>query len=200
MVAIPDTSYDQLPEAEFTFIKHDNAYTIDVSAEHEGSVDLKIRVLGNGVVERTAVYLGVALGSNGRARLMVTPGTGRAANPAGWPSLEVDSDGDGTFEANNRASAVLDSVHSADSRAPDLVVDSPTPGRTGGGAVTVRWRAADRDAGLLLENAVIDPDTTPTAVAQGERVSLSSGQHRLLVVATDRAGNARGQDVTFVVP
>jgi hypothetical protein len=200
VVAIPDTSYDQLPEAEFTFIKHDNSYVLDLAAEREGSVDLKVRVLGNGRVERTAVYLGVPLGSNGRARLVVSAGTGRAASPAGWPKLQVDADGDGTFEANVPAAAVLDALHSADSQAPDLVIDSPTPGRIGGGPVTARWRAADRDAGLLLENAVIDPDTAPQSVTQGARMSLSSGQHRLLVVAADRAGNARSQDVSFVVP
>ncbi len=66
--------------------------------------------------------------------------------------------------------------------------------------MTVRWRAADRGAGLLLESAVIDPDTAPQTVTQGERVSTSSGQHRLLVVAVDRAGNPRSQEVRFVVP
>jgi hypothetical protein len=72
--------------------------------------------------------------------------------------------------------------------------------RTNSGPVTVGWRAADPGAGLLLESAVIDPDTTPRTVTQGERVSLSSGQHKLVVVAVDRAGNARTQDATFVVP
>jgi pimeloyl-ACP methyl ester carboxylesterase len=200
IVAIPDTSYDQLPQAEFTFIKHDIAYTIDLIAEREGSVDVKVRVLGNRRVERTAVYLGVALGSSGHARLSVRPGTGRAASPAGWPGLEVDADGDGTFEGNVRAAAVLDAVNSADTQVPDVVIDSPSPVRTGSGTVTARWRAADHGAGLLLESAVIDPDTAPKIVTQGERLSLSSGQHRLLVVAVDRGGNARSQDVAFAVP
>jgi len=199
-VAIPDTSYDRLPEAEFAFIKQDIGHTIDLIAEAQGSVDLKVRVLGNGRVERTAVYLGVALGSRGQARLTVRPGTGQATNPAGWPRLEVDADGDGTFEGNIRAAAVLDAVHSADTQAPDLAIDSPARELTRGAPVTVRWRAADRDAGLLRESAVIDPDTAARTVTQGEVVSLSPGPHRLLVVALDRAGNARSQDVTFVVP
>jgi hypothetical protein len=189
-----------LPDAEFTFIKRDMAYTLDLIAEREGSLDLKVRVLGNGRVERTAVYLGVALGSSGHARLSVRPGTGRAASPAGWPRLEVDADGDGRFEASVPAAAVLDAVHSADTRAPELAIDSPRLMRTNSGPVTVGWRAADPGAGLLLESAVMDPDTTPRTVTQGERVSLSSGQHKLVVVAVDRAGNARTQDATFVVP
>src|SRR5207248_9267443 len=98
MTGITDTSYDQLPDAEFTFIKRDIGYTIDLAAERAGSVDLKVRVLGDGRVERTAVYVGVALGSSGRARLSMRPGTGRAVNPAGWPALEVDADGNGAFE------------------------------------------------------------------------------------------------------
>jgi hypothetical protein len=200
MVAIPDTSYDHLPDAEFAFIKRDIAHRIDLIAEQEGSVDLKVRVLANGHVERTAVYLGVALGSNGHARLSVRPRTGRAASPAGWPGLDVDADGDGTFERTVRAAAVLDAGHSADTRAPDLAIDSPPRVRTDGGPLTVHWRAADHGAGLLVESAVIDPDTAPKTVTQGEQLSLSSGQHRLLVVAMDRAGNARSQDLTFVVP
>ena len=159
-----------------------------------------MRVLGNGRVERTAVYLGVALGPSGRAQLRVTPGTGRAASPAGSPVLEIDSDGDGTFEGKVRPAAVLDAVHSHDSRAPDLAIDPPSPPRTRGAGVPIRWRAADAGAGTLLESAVIDPDTAPRAVAQGENVSLSSGQHTLVVVAVDRAGNARSQQVAFMVP
>jgi hypothetical protein len=200
VVGIPDTSYDRLPEAEFGFIKHDVDYTIELTAEQAGSVDLKVRVLGNGSVERTAVYLAVAVGASGRARLSLRSGAGRAANPAGWPALEVDANGDGTFEGNVRAAAVLDGVDSADSRAPDLEIDSPSPGRTSGGPVTVHWRAADQRAGLFFEGAVVDPDTAPQAVTQGARVSLASGQHRLLVVAVDRAGNARSRDIAFVVP
>jgi hypothetical protein len=198
--AIPDTSYDQLPDSEFIFIKRDIGYTVDLAAERAGSVDLKVRVLDNGHVERTAVYRGVALGSHGRARMSVMPGTGRTANPAGWPVLEVDTDGNGTFETNVRTAAVLDAVGSADSQAPDLVIDSPAPARTGGGPVSVRWRAADRGAGVWLESAVIDADTKPRTVTQGGHVSLSPGQHTLQVVAVDRAGNARSREVTFVVP
>jgi len=199
-VAVPDTSYDRLPEAEFTFIRDDVRYAIDLAAEEEGSVDLKVRVLDNGRVERTAVYLGVVLGQRGHARLSVRPGTGHAANPLAWPALEVDFDGDGTVDASVRAAAVLDAVHSADSRAPDVVIDSPTALRLDDGAMTVRWRAADGDAGVLLETAAIDTDTTPRIVAQGERVILPSGQHKLSVVAVDRAGNARRRDVALVVP
>jgi hypothetical protein len=200
IAAIPDTSYDQLPEAEFSFIRRDIGYTVELAAEQAGSIDLKVRVLGNGRVERTAVYLVVALGPSGRARLSVRPGTGRAANPAGWPALEIDADGDGTFEGHVRADAVLDAVHSADNQAPDVVIDSPAPARATGGPVVVRWRAADSGAGVLHESAVIDADSAPRTVTQGERVSLPSGQHRLLVVAVDRAGNARARDVPFVVP
>jgi hypothetical protein len=200
MLGIPDTSYDQLPDAEFTFIKHDIGYTIDLAAEQAGSVDLKVRVLGNGRVERMAVYLGVALGPSGRARLSVSPGTGRAAAAAAWPGLQVDADGDGTFEGNVRPAAILDAVHSADTRAPDLAIEAPASDRAANGSVVVRWRSGDPGAGLFAENAVIDPDTTAQRVNNGDHLTLPTGQHRLLVVAVDRAGNARSQQVTFMVP
>ena len=44
-VGIPATSYDQLPEAEFAFIKHDIPHTIDLLAEREVRRDGELAVL-----------------------------------------------------------------------------------------------------------------------------------------------------------
>ncbi|HEX6292183.1 MAG TPA: hypothetical protein VFZ66_23545 [Herpetosiphonaceae bacterium] len=195
--AIPGSHYERLPEGEFAFVKPDRDYTFNLAAEREGSVDLKVRVLGNGRVERTALYLGVLLGTNGRAQLALQPGAGRAAAPQGWPALQVDADGDGIFESSVQASAVLDARESADASAPDLNVAAPV---AQAGSVTIRWQAADKDAGMLLEQATIDPDTANARQVQnGETLSLRPGQHRLLVVAQDRAGNTRSREVVFTV-
>jgi hypothetical protein len=199
-VGIPDTNFDQLPEAEFAFTRQDSGYTVDLAAEREGSLDLKVRVLGNGRVERTAFYLGVPLGATGRARLAMRPGAGHTAAAAGWPSLEVDTDGDGVFEAKVRPAAVLDATQSADVRPPELAIDSPAAGRAGSLSVTARWRASDAETGVLFQSAVVDPDTSPRVVVQGEQVALSAGQHQLVVSAVDRAGNAHSQRVEFQVP
>jgi hypothetical protein len=196
---IPDSRYERLPDGEFAFVKQDRPYTLQFAAEREGSVDLKVRVLGNGRVERTALYLGVLLGANGRAQLALQPGAGRAAAPEGWPALQVDADGDGTFERTVQASAVLDSRQSEDANAPELVVETPTAA-AGTSNVTVRWQAGDKGAGMLLEQATIDPDTANARqVTNGETLSLTTGQHRLLVVAQDRAGNTRSREVVFTV-
>lgn len=199
-VSIPDTAYDQLPEGEFAFIKDDVGHTINLAAERAGSIDFKVRVLNNGRIERTAVYLGVFLGPAGRARLAIGQGTRHVSAPGGWPSLQVDADGDGTFEDSVAPAAVLDAAQSGDTRAPDLMIDSPAPAPAAGGSVTVHWRTADGGAGLLAERAVLDPDATPRAVTNGERVPLSAGPHRLVVIAVDRAGNARSQQVSFMAP
>ena len=197
---IPESHYEQLPGSEFAFLKRDAGYTLDLAAEAAGSVDVKVRVLGNGRVERTALYLNVLLGEQGRARLALRPGAGAAAAPQGWPALEVDADGDGIFEAPVPASAVLDARESADAEAPALEFTGP-PAAGPGNRAAVSWRASDAGAGLLLERATIDPDTAaPIEVANGDSVSLLPGEHRLLVVVVDRAGNARSHETTFTVP
>jgi hypothetical protein len=80
-----------------------------------------------------------------------------------------------------------------------VLVASVTAGADNG-RVVVRWHAADAGTGVLLETAVVDPDTSTRPVTQGERLELSSGPHWLVVLAFDRAGNARSQNVVFVVP
>jgi pimeloyl-ACP methyl ester carboxylesterase len=195
--AIPGTSYQRLPEGEFAFTKQDRAYTLNMVAEREGSTDLKVRVLGNGRVERTAVYLGVLLGANGRAQLALQPGAGSAAAPQAWPTLQIDADGDGTFERSVQASAVLDARQSDDTNGPELKVATPT---AQAGRVTIRWQAADQGAGMLLEQATLDAGTANARqVTNGETLALAPGQHRLLVVAQDRAGNADSREVVFNV-
>jgi pimeloyl-ACP methyl ester carboxylesterase len=194
---IPDTLYDRLPGGEFVFVKRDAPYTLSLAAEEAGSVDLKVRVLGAGKVERTAVYQGVALGANGRAELALKPGTGRANAPQGWPILAVDADGDGAFEAQVPASAVLDERESADQTAPEL---SASAAADVAGSATIHWQASDREAGLLREQAVVDPDgANPRVVQNGETVALAPGAHHLAVVAVDRAGNTGSREVTFTV-
>lgn len=197
--AVPDTRYERLPGSEFVYAKRDAPYTLRLVAESEGSTDLKVRVLGNGKVERTAVYLGVALSATGRAELALKPGTGRANAPQGWPELRVDADGDGVFERSVPAAAVLDEQASADTAAPELTVDAPVA--RGANSVTIRWRAGDAHAGLLLERALIDPDTAAPGieVTNGATVTLTPGQHRLVVLAQDRAGNATSREVVFTV-
>ena len=93
------TSY---PRRSSPIIKQDIAYTIDLLAEQAGSVDLKVRVLGNGRVERTGclprrgTWLERACTADAHA------GHGPSSKPAGWPVLQVDTDGDGTFEGTIR--------------------------------------------------------------------------------------------------
>lgn len=95
---------------------------------------------------------------------------------------------------------MLDERTSADITAPELVIKTPSANAGVAGPTSVRWRAADRDAGLLREEAIVDPEsTTPRVVTNGETVVLTSGAHRLRVMALDQAGNATSQEVRFTV-
>jgi pimeloyl-ACP methyl ester carboxylesterase len=195
---IADSRYERLPGSEFVFVKHEAPYTLRLVAEEAGSTDLKVRVLGNGTVERTAVYLGVALGATGRAELVIKPGTGRANAPQGWPDLQVDADGDGVWETRVPAAAVLNEAESVDQTAPEVVITAPTAGVQG--TTTAQWQATDTGAGVLREQAVLDPDTTTAReLRNGERLTLSPGEHRLVVLVVDRAGNATSRETTFTV-
>ena len=197
---VPETRHERLPGSDFAFLKRDGAYTIVMDAEAEGSVDLKVRVLDTGRNTRTALYLGVPLRAGGHAQLQLKPGTGHAAAAQGWPELEIDADGDGVIERRQLAAAVLDERTSADITAPELVIETPSANAGVAGPTSVRWRAADRDAGLLREEAIVDPEsTTPRVVTNGETVVLTSGAHRLRVMALDQAGNATSQEVRFTV-
>ncbi len=194
---IAESRYERLPGSEFSFVKREAPYTLSLVAETEGSTDLKVRVLGNGKVERTAVYLGVALGANGRAELALKPSTGRADAPQAWPELQVDADGDGIFEARVPAAAVLNEAESVDQTAPDVTITAPAADVQG--QTSVQWQATDSGAGVLREQAVIDPDTAARIVQNGETVQLAPGAHRLVIVAIDRAGNASSREVVFTV-
>ena len=197
---VPETRHERLPGSEFAFLKRNAAYTIVLDAEAEGSVDLKVRVLDNGGNTRTAVYLGVPLRAHGHAQLQLKPGTGRAAAPQGWPELEIDADGDGVSETRLPATAVLDERTSADITAPELVIDTPSANGAVAGPTSVRWRAADSEAGLLREEAILDPDTTtPRVVTNGQTMVLAPGPHRMRVMALDQAGNASSEEVAFTV-
>jgi hypothetical protein len=198
---VPETRYEQLPGGEYAFAKRDMPYLISLDAEGAGSLDLKMRVFGNGRIERTAVYLGVSLGPQGHAELAVNKGVGHADSPKGWPALQVDADGDGVFEASVEAAAVLDERASADTSAPALLVEAPAPSKAGPGEVQLRWRADDQGAGVYAQSGLIDPGTkAERPVTNGQTVKLPVGQHRLLVVAVDRAGNASSQELVFTVP
>jgi Lecithin:cholesterol acyltransferase len=92
---ISGSRYERLPESEFAFLRPGQPYTLVLRAERAASVDLKLRLLAGGQVARTILYAGVRLGPNGLARLALPPA------PAGadtLPALQIDANGDGTFE------------------------------------------------------------------------------------------------------
>jgi hypothetical protein len=197
---IPDASYDRLPEGEFIYLKRPAPYTIVVDAEHQGSVDLKVRFIANGRVLQTALYLDVRLGRTGSAQLML-PDTSAGPPAMDRPQLELDADGDGVFEATLAPSAVLDERASADATPPAITLNPPATSSGASPAEEQRvidWSATDLGAGVLREWAIVDPNSaTARAVMRGARMRLSPGAHRLLIVAQDRAGNAATREATF---
>jgi len=191
---LPGASYDRLPDGEFVFLKQGGGI-VDLAAERASSVDLKLRVWQNGRLVRTAVYLGVRLGPTGRAMLAL-PEASTAAAPDRWPALRVDADGDGTFEAEQPLTALLNERESLDTTPPAIVL-APTGGAPTGLA-TPRWQVRDDGAGVLRVLASLDggPSSDATAIER----PLAPGRHTVRVVALDRAGNAGSREFIWSVP
>jgi hypothetical protein len=185
----PGASYDRLPGGEFVFLKQDGG-TIDLAAERAGSVDLKLRVWRDGRLIRTAVYLGVQLGANGRATLTLPADA--AAAPDRWPALRLDTDGDGVFEGQMIPTALLDERASSDTTPPAIGFQPAA------GSALPRWRASDAGAGVL--RVLVGLDGRAASAAADLAGPLAPGRHTLRVLAVDRAGNASSQAFEWVAP
>jgi hypothetical protein len=195
--AIPDSIYDRLPDGEFVFLKRDMPYTFALDAERAGSVDLKLRLIEDGAIVRTVVFIDVHLDAGGHARLALPPGGLSAASA---PALAIDAGGDGVFESTLAPSAVLDAQAGADTTPPEIALVAPQPSSAAAPGLALRWSATDGGAGLLRSWAVVDPGPAARRAENGASVVLAPGRHRLLVVAQDRAGNASSRTLEFSAP
>ncbi|GAB4189736.1 MAG: hypothetical protein OHK0022_02120 [Roseiflexaceae bacterium] len=193
-----EASYDRLPGAEFAFLKRDQPYVARAVAEQDGALDLKVRLFGNGRVERTAVYPQVLVRQGGSVRVSFAPGLIRSvAATQALPPMQIDADGDGNYESSLPALALLDERQSADTERPELLLAAPS---ISAGRATIRWTASDALSGLAIEQALLNPDSsTPRQVANGETVALAPGRYTLEVLAQDNAGNTVARTVEFSV-
>lgn len=193
-----EASYDRLPGAEFAFLKRDQPYEARAVAEQDGALDLKVRLFGNGRIERTLVYPQVLVRQGGSLRVSFAPGLLRAAaSIQAMPMAQVDADGDGRYEASLPAQALLDERQSVDTQRPELLLAAPVVSR---GQATFGWAASDALSGLAFQQGLLNPDSaTPRRVANGETVALAPGRYTLEVLAQDNAGNAVSRTVEFSV-
>jgi hypothetical protein len=191
---LPGASYDRLPDGEFVFLRQSGG-TVELAAERAGSIDLKLRVWQHGRLVRTAIYLGVRLGANGRAVLEL-PDVRLASAWQRWPALRVDADGDRVFEAGQPLTALLDERESLDTTPPAIEVAPPAVGPSAQAAP--RWHVRDDGAGILRALASVDggPLNTATEIDR----PLGPGRHTVRVVALDRAGNAASREFIWSVP
>ncbi|HEU4324406.1 MAG TPA: hypothetical protein VFS21_14730 [Roseiflexaceae bacterium] len=193
-----EASYNRLPGAEFAFLKRDQPYEVRAAAEQDGALDLKVRLFGNGRIERTVVYPQVLVRQGGSVRVSFAPGLARsAASVRALPAMQIDADGDGRYESSLPAMAVLDERQSADTQRPELLLGAPV---VAGTQATVGWAASDALSGLAIQQALINPDSAaPRPVANGETVALAPGRYTLEVLVQDNAGNATVRTVDFNV-
>jgi hypothetical protein len=190
---LPGASYDRLPDGEFVFLQQGGG-TVELAAERAGSIDFKLRVWQNGRLIRTAVYLGVRLGANGRAVLEL-PDVRLASAWQRWPALRVDAGGDGVFEAAQPLTALLDERESLDTTPPSIVLS-----RSAGASAQAApgWHVIDDASGVLRVLASLDGG--PPRAASKIDAPLPPGRHTLRVVALDRAGNAASREFAWSAP
>lgn len=190
---IPGSTYEELLESKFVYLSEEGTYTIRLNATGEGTFNLRLRSYQDDQVVRTIVYLRVPLTPTTVGQLEYAT---TASTP---PFLQLDHDGNGTFEQTFTATSDLGADESADSQAPNIQILSPGNHQAVIGA-TVAWRTNDNLSGVLAEEGIID-NNTPAAlrVANGSTVALPTGEHTLTVLAEDRFGNASHAEVSFIV-
>lgn len=191
---IPGSTYDELLESKLIYLPQNGIYTVRLKATNEGSFNLRLRSYEDDQIVRTILFLRVPLTLTTVGQM--TYDTTSDAPPI----LELDQDGDGTFEQTITAASDLDASDSEDTQPPVVQILSPDSHRPFAGGVRVVWQTTDDLSGVFKEWGFIDQDT-PNAlqVANGAVISLPPGLHTLTVLAEDRAGNASQEEATFTV-
>lgn len=192
--AIPESTYEELLESKYIFLPDDGTYTIRLKATDEGFFTLRLRDYREDRPERTISYLNVPLTQNTTGEMEYDTSSNIT------PALQIDSEGDGTFEKTINATSDLGPDDSADTTPPSIEIVNPAEKSSVLGDIKVVWKAEDGESGILNEIGVVDRGLpSATEVSNGVNITLPQGEHTLTVVAHDRFGNASEKTISFTV-
>jgi len=196
-LGIPNSSYTDLGDSVFITVPHEGTYTVLIDSTGSEDFDFRVRNLQGletNLVQRTITYSDASIGSQGQARLVYSLEQNEPA-----PDLEIDHNGDGTFDASVPPTGDLGPTESADVDGPSITVDLDGQIGSNGwyiGNVAVTINAADNGSGLAKVDYSVDFGRNIQSYTG--QFTVDAAQTSLLIVkATDRAGNETWESVSI---
>lgn len=183
-LGIPDSDYMTIEHNNFAFVPAGDTYRVVLEATDVGEFDLEIEHLGDtGEIENKVTYLDVPLSSTSTKAELNFSDFNDIAN------LNLDLDGDTTFETTILPSGILDQVGSQDATSPRVSVISPgSRDYLRSELAPVDINMQDAESGVAFLNVSLDgkliSSTTPI-----DLFFKKLGNHNLGVEVSDRAGN-----------
>ncbi|MDO8668146.1 MAG: hypothetical protein Q7K35_03535 [bacterium] len=189
-MGIEGAQYDNLDGNKFVFLPEGHNYQVVGSSTASGSFNARVQTVQAGQYTQTVYYNQVPLNSaSTTVKLQINNGQTAGA-------IEIDQDGDKTFEATAEPSAVLNKAEAADLVKPETQIEISGSGGTveSGGyyisTTTVALIAADNQGGSGILKTEYSLDNGLTWLNYGDPIIFNGdGEYSVLFKSTDRAGN-----------
>lgn len=193
-------SYTEIGDAVSIFVYGSGTYTFTIGSEAVAAFDLRARSVEESAENRQVLFAGIGLEENAAARLVFD-----ASDPGHADVLEIDQDGDGSFETSVTPDGDISGDDLADATPPvtSILLEGVQRGDRYLGRVLVSLAAEDNQGGsglakifYSLDNgATLQEYTAPFVVSQ-------PGVTEILALSVDQAGNyepvARSQIVDIL--
>ena len=182
---IEGAQYDILDDNKFVFLPFEGSYKITGKATAVGSFDAYIRVIDDGEYGRTVYFNDVPLTSTSTNIQILTNSQ--------EPVMEIDQDGDGTFESEREPDAFLDEEESQDLEKPETAIN--LSGELGQSEwyksdVEVSLSAEDNEGGAgILKTEYSLNNGQNWSVYQQSFIVPQEGTTTIFYQSVDRAGN-----------
>jgi hypothetical protein len=151
------------------------------------------RTIAQGGISQAVIYPHVVTTAASKGHAVIET----VANTASDLTLDVNGDGS---SIQTYHPIVLTGAAANDRQPPSFTITSPTNGQTVGRVVTVDWTATDDSSGVAHTAAVVDSDLpSRQSLSAPGPIALSPGAHTLDILGEDRAGNADGRRISFMV-
>lgn len=189
-LGIPGSSYEKIGENSFAFVPTGDNYRFVADGLARGTFDMKVRTYHGNDLTDTITYLFVPLESDKtNAELDFT-------NNQSPPNLQLDNNGDGTFETTIQPTAILGEIASADITPPKIFINFPTnTDYTHDQTIPIDTSVMDTESGVALTETRLDGIIFTGSAIDSFFEKL--GDHQLAVHAVDRVGNPSNLTATF---
>jgi len=183
---IPGVTYERLGEDKFAYLPEGETYTVKNEAITTGEYTLQVQKVENEEVTETTSFNNIPIPSEDSHSTIEITGQGQTTF-----NLQIDNNGDNTYESTITPTSTLDETESADITRPQTTVSvSGTQGANGWytSDVTVTLNATDDNSGVLKTMYSKDNGTTWQEYISPFAVT-SEAIHTIKYFSTDKMGN-----------